>query len=161
MSPSLPPILAERVGYLVARVHWMFHHQGQATLDTVGGGLSIKHFGALSVIADEGPLSQQLLGERMQVDRTTMVAVIDDLERTGMVTRHRNPSDRRAYALEATDAGRAWEKSALTGLLAVQDEILSPLDDVERKQLTALLQRLLVGQPAELVANAPVEVRPG
>jgi DNA-binding MarR family transcriptional regulator len=161
MSPSLPPVLSERVGYLVARVHWVFHHRGQATLDSVGGGLSIKHFGALSVIADEGPLSQQLLGERMAVDRTTMVALIDDLERAGMVTRHRNPSDRRAYALEATDAGRAWERRALTALLEAQDEILAPLDDAERKQLTALLQRLLVGQPAELVANAPVEVRPG
>jgi DNA-binding MarR family transcriptional regulator len=161
MSPSLPPALAERVGFLVARAHWLFHDRVQDVLRATGEGLGIKHFGALSVIADEGPLSQQLLGDRMMVDRTTMVALIDDLERAGMVTRQRNPSDRRAYALEATDAGRAWERSALVGLLAVQDEILAPLDDAERKQLTALLQRLLVGQPAELVANAPVEVRPG
>src|SRR3954468_8841199 len=161
MTTSLPPALAERVGFLVARAHWLFHDGAQEVLSETGEGLGIKHFGALSVIADEGPLSQQLLGERMMVDRTTMVAVIDDLERTGMVTRHRNPSDRRAYALEATDAGRAWAKAALTDLLAVQDEILAPLDDAERKQLTALLQRLLVGQPAELVADAPVEVRPG
>jgi DNA-binding MarR family transcriptional regulator len=160
MSPSLPPTLAERVGYLIARAHWVFHHRGQETLDEVGGGFSIKHFGAMSVLADEGPLSQQLLGERMAVDRSTMVTLIDDLERTGMVVRERNPSDRRAYALEATDEGRAWLERALAALLRTQDEILSPLDADERKQLTGLLQRLLLGQPTELVSNPPIEVRP-
>jgi DNA-binding MarR family transcriptional regulator len=161
MSPSLPPALAERIGFLVARAHWLFHDRAQEVLGGTDEGLAIKHFGALSVIADEGPLSQQLLGERMMVDRTTIVALIDDLERAGLVTRHRNPSDRRAYALEATPAGRAWEKRALAGLLAVQDEILAPLDADERAELIRLLQQLLVGQPAERVADSPIEVRPG
>ncbi len=154
--------MAERVGFLVARAHWIFHDQRPGRpRPKPAGRLAIKHFGALSVIADEGPLSQQQLGERMQVDRTTMVAVIDELERTGMVTRQRNPSDRRAYALEATAAGREWSEHALVKLLEVQDELLSPLDAREREQLTELLQRLLVGQPSELVADPPVEVRPG
>lgn len=160
MSTSLPPALANRVGFLLARAHWLFHYRAQEVLAD-SEGLSIKHFGALSVIADEGPLSQQLLGERMMVDRTTMVTVIDDLERTGMVTRRRNPSDRRAYALEATAAGRAWQARAETELIAAQDELLGPLGDSERDQLRALLQKLLVSQPAELVPDSPVEVRPG
>jgi DNA-binding MarR family transcriptional regulator len=161
MSPPLPPALAERIGFLLARAHWLFHAHAEEVLGGEAAGLGIKHFGALSVIADEGPLSQQLLGERMVVDRSTMVTVIDDLEHAGMVTRQRNPSDRRAYALEATAAGRAWQERALTGLLAAQDELLAPLDNSERGQLMKLLQRLLVGQPAELVADTPVEVRPG
>ena len=161
MSTTLPPSLAERVGFLVARAHWLFHDRAQAILAETGDSLGIKHFGALQVIADEGPLSQQLLGERMQVDRTTVVAVIDELEHAGMVTRYRNPNDRRAYALEATAAGREWSQRSLVNLLAAEDEILSPLDAREREQLTALLQRLLVGQSSELVADAPVEVRPG
>src|SRR5688572_7426965 len=102
MSTSLPPALADRVGFLLARAHWLFHYAAQEVLAD-SDGLGIKHFGALSVIAAEGPLSQQLLGERMTVDRTTMVTVIDDLERARMVTRQRNLNDRRAYALEATD----------------------------------------------------------
>lgn len=159
MSTSLPPALADRIGFLLARAHWLFHYRAQEVLDD-GDGLGIKHFGALSVIADEGPLSQQHLGERMTVDRTTMVTVIDDLERTGMVTRQRNPSDRRAYALEATKAGRAWQVRAETELMAAQEELLGPLGDAERDQLRTLLQKLLVGQPAELVPDAPVEVRP-
>ena len=41
------------------------------------GQLGIKHFGCLTVIADEGPLSQQHLSARIRVDRTTIVAVVD------------------------------------------------------------------------------------
>jgi DNA-binding MarR family transcriptional regulator len=160
-TSSLPPALADRIGFLVARTHWVFHERAQAVLAETGERLGIKHFGALSVIVDEGPLSQQLLGDRMMVDRTTMVNLIDDLERAGMVTRDRNPADRRAYALEATAAGRRWCQEAGVKLVAAQDEILAPLDDRERKQLLTLLQALLVGQPAELVADPPVEVRPG
>jgi DNA-binding MarR family transcriptional regulator len=159
MSTSLPPALAERIGYLLARAHALFHDRAEDVLGP--SGLGVKHFGCLSVVADEGPLSQQLLGERMGVDRTTMVAVIDELEQAKLVTRHRNPSDRRAYALEATEAGRAWLEEALERLLAAQDEILRPLDPRERDQLRDLLQRLLVGQAPELVADPPVEVRAG
>ena len=46
----------------------------------------------------------------MRVDRTTMVAIVDELEAAGFVDRQRNPEDRRAYALEATDAGRAGSR---------------------------------------------------
>lgn len=159
MSTSLPPALAERIGYLVARTHWLFHERAEEVL--APSGLGIKHFGCLSVLADEGPLSQQLLGTRMDVDRTTMVGLIDDLERAKLVTRHRNPSDRRAYALEATAAGRAWIDRALKHVLAMQDELLRPLEPRERDQLRDLLQRLLVGQAPELVADPPVEVRTG
>jgi DNA-binding MarR family transcriptional regulator len=161
MSPSLPPALAERIGFLVARTHWIFHERAQEVLSETGERLSIKHFGALSVIADEGPLSQQLLGERMMVDRTTMVTVIDELEQAGMVTRQRNPKDRRAYALEATAAGRKWCSAAAAKLVAAQDELLAPLDARERAELMGLLQRLLLGQPTELVPDPSVEVRPG
>ena len=160
MSTPLPPSLSDRIGFLLARVHWLFHYRAQEVLGD-GEGLSIKHFAALSVIADEGPLSQQLLGARMAVDRTTMVTVIDELERAGMVTRRRNPNDRRAYALEATPAGRKWQARAAAELHAAQDELLAPLSAGERDELKTLLQRLLVGQPAELVADPPVEVRPG
>ena len=161
MSPSLPPALAERIGFLVARTHWVFHNRAQAVLAETGQRLGIKHFGALSVIAEEGPLSQQLLGEQMTVDRSTMVTLIDELEQAGMVTRQRNPNDRRAYALEATESGREWCSAAGEKLTAAQDEILAPLDAQERDQLRGLLQRLLLGQPTELVTNPPVEVRPG
>jgi DNA-binding MarR family transcriptional regulator len=156
---SLPPALAEMAGFLIAKAHAVFHERADAVVGT--GKLHIKHFGCLTVIADEGRLSQQYLCTRMRVDRTTMVAVVDDLEAAGFVERRRNPDDRRAYALEATDAGRAWVAEKRTELMAAQEDLLSVLSEDERRQLISALQRLLVSQPAELVADPAVEVRAG
>ena len=113
------------------------------------------------MIAAEGRISQQYLGERVRVDRTTIVAIVDDLERKRFVERRRNPADRRAYALEATDAGRRWLDATRGELMATQDRLLSALAPQERGQLVALLQRLLMSEAAELVADPPVEVRAG
>jgi DNA-binding MarR family transcriptional regulator len=38
-----------------------------------------------------GLLSQQVIGERLRIDRTTMVSLIDSLEQAGYVKRERNP----------------------------------------------------------------------
>jgi DNA-binding MarR family transcriptional regulator len=156
---SLPPALAEMAGFLIAKAHAVFHERANEVVGT--GRLQIKHFGCLTVIADEGPLSQQYLCARVRVDRTTMVAVVDELESAGLVERRRNPDDRRAYALEATDAGRAWIAEKRGALMAAQEELLSVLGESERRQLVDSLQRLLVSQPAELVADPAVEVRTG
>ena len=97
----------------------------------------------------------------MRVDRTTMVAIVDELEAAGLVDRQRNPEDRRAYALVATDAGREWLAEKRGALMAAQEDLLSVLSAAERRALISSLQRLLVSQPAELVPDTPVEVRAG
>ena len=154
---SLPPSLAEMAGFLLAKAHALFHDRANEVLGP--GELGIKHFGCLTVISDEGRLSQQYLCERMRVDRTTMVGVVDDLEAAGLVDRGRNPDDRRAYALEATDAGRAWIAEKRGALMEAQEQLLSVLTEAEERQLVGILQRLLVREPAELVADPSVEVR--
>src|SRR5688572_24359101 len=114
----VPPALSEMAGFLVAKVHAIFHLRGNEVIGP--GTLTIRHFGCLSVIADEGPLSQAYLATLMRVDRTTMVAIVDELEAAGLIDRRRNPDDRRAYALEATKAGRAWIAEKRGKLLAAQ-----------------------------------------
>lgn len=140
-SSGLPRSLASRAGFLLAKAHLRAHDLASVALRPEG--LNIKHFGCLAVIEDEGPISQQTLGDRMRVDRTTIVMVVDDLERKGLVVRRRNPVDRRAYALEATPDGAAWLRTSLKTLLGVEDELLAPLDAREREQLLELLRKIV------------------
>ena len=79
------------------------------------------------MIADEGPLSQQCLGLRMRVDRTTIVSVVDDLEAAGFVHRKRNPDDRRAYALSRNTRGRGVARGQARGADGAHAELLAPL----------------------------------
>jgi MarR family transcriptional regulator, lower aerobic nicotinate degradation pathway regulator len=105
-----------------------------------------KHYGILATIAIKGPLTQQSLGELIQIDRTTIVQLVDDLERMGAVVRGQTPGDRRAYALELTAAGKALLQKAGPRMLATQEQFFEPLLPEERTELQRLLTKL-VAQP--------------
>ena len=138
-------MLAERVGYLFAKLHQRWAAESVAVLEDAGVGLSGMHFGALSIVDRFGPMSQQELGEYIGKDRTTIVAIVDELEREGLVERRRNPADRRAYALQVTQEGRDWLARAKPAMVKAEDGLLDGLDSEERATLMDLLQRVLFG----------------
>lgn len=140
-AEQLPAVLSDQLGFLLGRAHLAHRAIAERALASVG--LGGKEFGALAVLVDEGPLSQQRLGERQGVDRTTMVAVVDELERRGLVERRRNPDDRRAYSLHATPAARGVLKQAGDAAKRAEDEFLAPIPAGERRRLKQLLQRLI------------------
>ena len=106
--------------------------------------------GVLMTLITSGPTSQQELVARLNVNRTVMVKLIDGLERRGWVARVRNPEDRRAYALQATAAGRAALEEMLPRLDQAEAEITAPLTAGESARLKALLRALLHDPPEEL-----------
>jgi DNA-binding MarR family transcriptional regulator len=71
-----------------------------------------------------------------------MVALIDDLERTGYVGRDRNPEDRRAYVTTLTAAGRRAQAKAEKAIDADAEHFFGRLSERERQQLHRLLRRL-------------------
>jgi DNA-binding MarR family transcriptional regulator len=139
-----PRCLSRRIGFLLARGHIDCVAMAGEVLEP---GLSGKHFGCMATIANEGPLSQQKLGDRLRVDRTTIVALVDELERRGLVARRRNPEDRRAYALEATREGQRWVKRSSAALARAESALLEGLEPAERDELVRLLQKLIYGAP--------------
>ena len=106
-------------------------------------GLEIRQFIVLTFLRQFGPVSQQSLGEYVRIDRTTMVSLVDDLERKGFVERRRNPEDRRAYAIHITSSGREVQQRAEEVLERADDEFMAPLSRDEREQLRELLVRLV------------------
>ncbi|HEY5316425.1 MAG TPA: MarR family transcriptional regulator [Solirubrobacteraceae bacterium] len=136
----VPARLAQWPGFLLARAHVRSHAAFQDALGPLG--LTPKSFGALNVIIDAGPLSQAAVGETLLIDRTTMVALVDELERAGYVERRRSIVDRRVHALEATSAGKNALRAAERIARRTHDVILAGLDAGERDQLVALLARI-------------------
>jgi MarR family transcriptional regulator, lower aerobic nicotinate degradation pathway regulator len=141
--PALPAALADRIGYLLAKAHLAMRQVADEALTPLG--LDKKEYAALALIASEGPLSQQALSGLQGCDRTTMVSVVDKLEEAAFVERRRNPLDRRAYALETTAKGRRVLEQADRLVIQVERDFLAPLSASERRSLTGLLQRLIVG----------------
>ena len=138
---SVPPPLTDRLGPLLGRAHEA--HRAQAAAALASLGLSPKGLGALTVLAREGPLAQLRLAERQGIDRTTMVAVIDELERLGAVERRRDPHDRRRYALDVTARGRGLLERGTAAVVATEHAFLEPLPARDRERLKAMLRALL------------------
>src|SRR5450755_1233131 len=140
-APTTPPGLARWTGFLLARAHQRAYALFQNALAPLA--LTPKSFGALSVIAEHGALSQAALGETLRVDRTTIVAVVDELERAGYIERGHNPADRRVHSLGVTAAGSDALRVAERAAGASQDDLLAGLYPGEREQLQALLARIM------------------
>jgi DNA-binding MarR family transcriptional regulator len=149
LDPRVREVLTERMGFLFAKLHHRWSTESIRALREAGLGLSGLHMGALAVVDSAGPMSQQTLGEHLKKDRTSVVAIVDDLEGEGLVERRRNPDDRRAYALEVSEKGREWLSRARPVLTTTDRALLSALDAGEREILLTLLQRVLLGPAAD------------
>lgn len=104
-------------------------------------GLTLRHFGALCSVEDEPGQSQRILGERLRIDRTTVVALTDDLEKAGLLERRRGV-DRRAFSLHLTEAGNAHLGELKTMVNELHAEFLAPLSPAEQAMLHDLLLKL-------------------
>jgi DNA-binding MarR family transcriptional regulator len=105
-------------------------------------GLHPMHFGMLTIIEAEEPISQHELSERTGVDPSTMVARMDTLEELGLVERTRSVLDRRSYEIAITPAGRKLLKELRREAKEHGDRFFAPLTAPERKQLHDLLTKL-------------------
>ncbi|MGC4835755.1 MarR family winged helix-turn-helix transcriptional regulator [Micromonospora vinacea] len=101
------------------------------------------HYRLLASLAEDGPASQADLGRRCGIDRSDVVAAINDLAGRGLVVRAPDPADRRRNVISVTDAGVGEARRMGATLDRVQDDLLAPLSTTEREQLTRLLTRLL------------------
>jgi MarR family transcriptional regulator, lower aerobic nicotinate degradation pathway regulator len=137
---ELPPELATGLGYLLARAG------GQAIRELNRGlqplGMRTRHHTVLLVAADSGGRSQRELGEVLGIDPSAVVALVDDLERDGLVRRDPHPDDRRTRLVVATEAGRARLAQTLALARTVDEDLLSELTPAERDTVLRLLRRI-------------------
>jgi DNA-binding MarR family transcriptional regulator len=84
------------------------------------------------------------LGGRVVLSRERVSRVVDELERAGLVSRERNPDDKRSVFAGITPAGRQRLRSAAPGYLAgIERHFTEHLSDDEARTIAAALQRVL------------------
>lgn len=103
------------------------------------------HFVVLTSLAEQGRASQATLGRRLWIDRSDLHAILNDLERDGLVARVRDETDRRRNVVALTRAGTARLKRLDKRVDAAQDALLAPLAAAERRELRRLLERVAAG----------------
>jgi len=131
---------AQNTGFLLQRAHRRLRMALNEALKPMD--LMIAHVAVLGLLAERGDLIQQQLIEILDTDKSTMVYLIDELERQGLAERRPAPGDRRAYAVHLTSRGRDRLAAAGKLVIQVEDSFLAPLSPKERARLNKLLRRI-------------------
>lgn len=104
-------------------------------------GLSPSRFAALCVVGANPGISQVALGGLLNIAGPSVVKVVDELERMGLVKRTPS-SDRRVYALQLTDRGVSDLKRYQGSIQTFEKKISATLTSQQRTQLLALLAKV-------------------
>ena len=83
-------------------------------------GISFKHYYYLRALLETNGISQMELSERVGVDPTTVVTVVDTLARQEIVERRADPDDRRKALIYLTPKGKALRRPLRAAIDAVQ-----------------------------------------
>lgn len=99
-------------------------------------------FGVLVIIEANPGLKQSELARAAQLDRSTVVSVIDNLERRGLVERRPAENDRRSNALVLTDSGGELLRKVKRLVADHERRLVAQLSEDERVTLVDLLKRI-------------------
>jgi DNA-binding MarR family transcriptional regulator len=105
-------------------------------------GLSMWGYIALSHLADRPADTQLALAQAIGYDKTRLIALLDDLERDGLITREPDPTDRRAHMVRLTAAGESRHAAARADIRAMEEALLAQLSAADRRSLLSTLPRL-------------------
>ncbi|HEY2643609.1 MAG TPA: MarR family transcriptional regulator [Galbitalea sp.] len=137
---ALPASLTRWPGYVMKYVFeaWYAAYEQEIGLC----GLSVNGFLVLVVLDDEGPDTQTSLAERLSIDRSAMVAVVDELESKGLVERRRSTGDRRTVPLHVTEQGTRVAAEARAATDASNNRIFAGFSQADQTTFYDLLVRM-------------------
>lgn len=99
-------------------------------------------FGVLVIIEANPDLKQSELARATHLDRSTVVTVIDNLERRGLVERRVALHDRRSNAIRLTAAGTTLLRKLKRQVGQHEKRLLENFSEAERAIFIALLQKV-------------------
>ncbi len=132
---------------VLSRVSRLARHLDRARRTAFAAhGLEAWEFDVLSALRRQGPpfqLSPGALIRATLVTSGTMTNRIDRLESAGLVSRRRDPQDKRGVLVQLTGGGLRAVDAAFEALLAREGTLLTGLDGDQQDQLAGLLRILL------------------
>ena len=129
------------LGYLLKHAHLALEQRAQAALADLG--VTVRDLGVLRVIASGEAKSQQEAAAVLGVDRTSMVALLDALERQGIIARRPSEQDRRRNIVALTDHGRERFRQAESLYSETEREFTAALGDAGAAGLRQALRTVL------------------
>ncbi|MBB5957604.1 DNA-binding MarR family transcriptional regulator [Saccharothrix tamanrassetensis] len=131
-------------------LNWLLHRAAQklgSVAQEAAGRHGITTRGQLVLTAlasEECRRTQLALGQALGLDKTTLTAELDRLERAELIVRKPDPTDRRVRVPAITERGRAVQAEVEKLHVEVESAFTAGLEPADVHTLRALLQRLIV-----------------
>ncbi|ANS86766.1 putative HTH-type transcriptional regulator YkoM [Vibrio scophthalmi] len=106
-------------------------------------GLSVALWPTMMCLWEEEGVTQRDIAAKSKVENSTTTRTLDKLENLGLVERRADPHSRRSYRIYLTEQGRSLKEQLLPIPVAVNQRMMSSLNDREQQQMIALLQKMV------------------
>ncbi|HET9050904.1 MAG TPA: MarR family transcriptional regulator [Candidatus Dormibacteraeota bacterium] len=150
-TPRLHRHSAEHVGRYMATMAEMKRRFERALPDDLRdelGGLTLTQCEALGFLAENSPAPMHDLARHQRVSMSSCTALVDRLQRQGLVDRADDPSDRRIVRVVPTDRGLRFLRRFSDHKRRVTLSAIGALSPEELDVLITLLTRMLAVDPA-------------
>ena len=138
---------------VLMRSHRALSHIAERSIS--GTGLGLTDFATLEALLHKGPLTIGEIQSKVPLALGSMTAVVDRLERRGLILRTPSRDDRRARVLKLSPKGRAVVQDAFRRHAADLESAMAVLTPGEKRQLRALLKKL-----GRFAAGAEAKAKP-
>jgi DNA-binding MarR family transcriptional regulator len=113
--------------------------------------------GCLLAILEEGPLLATRLAKKVHLSPSTVVGIVDRLEKKGLITRERISHDRRQIHIAVTEAGRRAAMSAPSPVQERLSQALKNLPELERVSIVLALEKVVDLMEAGRIDASPAQ----
>ncbi|MBE1491343.1 MarR family winged helix-turn-helix transcriptional regulator [Plantactinospora soyae] len=128
-------------GMLISTVH---RHSQKVLNDALRPlGIEERHFATMAVLDSRGPLTQRQLIDLLDLDKSSLGRIVDELERQDLAERRPVPGDRRAHAIHLSAQGRQRVGEAQQIAAGVGQQLFGHLPPEARQALDNALRQLL------------------
>jgi DNA-binding MarR family transcriptional regulator len=155
-SDECPECLMGNLNWLLTQAHYALASELAAAFEPLG--ISPRGHAVLGA-ATTGAHTQKQLAELVGLDKTTMVATLDELEAAGLAKRVPSTTDRRAHTVAVTTDGRRKITAANRVVAGVQADVLASLGQKLGGELMDALGNLVSKRFAEPAACKAVRRR--
>lgn len=127
------------IGYTMKRALSIVHADFSRTLAEYN--LRAVSFSALTIIVGEPGLTQTQLADSLQIERSNLVTIIDELAGRNLILRAPVAQDRRRHALMPTTAGKQLAAAAYDRVAEHERQLFACLSPTECQELQRILRK--------------------
>lgn len=132
--------LESLVGYNLKRAYIVVQDDFRGALGSEGP--SARVFSALSLCVNFPNITQSELARMMGIERSGLVAIVDELEEQQHLKRVPVPGDRRVQALVPTEKGKTAYSKAVAAVRDHEDRLFEEFTPDEKATLLKLLKKI-------------------